>query len=129
VGLPKTNRLKHWKDFQTLYRQGTRYSSPHLVLLVLSEKKEVNSLVPIATRIGISISQKVSKKAVIRNRLKRQIKAAFRELLPYLSPGWKLVVVVRPSALECKYEHFLRELKQLLVKANIINGYKREYVL
>jgi ribonuclease P protein component len=77
----------------------------------------------VATRLGISISQKVSKKAVVRNRLKRQIRAAFWELLPRMAPGWKVVVVVRPEATECKYEHFLRELEQLFKKAEIINGY------
>ncbi|MGH2412643.1 MAG: ribonuclease P protein component, partial [Microcystaceae cyanobacterium] len=75
------------------------------------------------TQIGISISQKVSKKAVIRNRIKRQIRAAIQTLLSYISPNWKLVVVVRPQAVECKYEHFLRELKQLFIKAGIINGH------
>ncbi|AFY76660.1 MAG: ribonuclease P protein component [Hydrococcus sp. C42_A2020_068] len=129
MGLPKAHRLKHWKDFQKIYQQGTRYSSPHLSLLALSETKPDNSLRAAATRIGISVSQKVSKKAVIRNRIKRQIQAALIELLPDLSPGWKVVVAVRPKALECKYEHFLRELKQLLVEADIINGHKREYVL
>jgi ribonuclease P protein component len=124
VGLPKAYRLQHWKDFQKVYRQGTRYGSSHLTLLAIAQKEQ-----PTATRIGISVSQKVSKKAVIRNRIKRQIRAALRELLPDLSPGWKVVVVVRPSALECKYEHFLRELKQLLMKANIIDGYKRNHVL
>jgi ribonuclease P protein component len=124
VGLHKDNRLKHWKDFGKVYRQGTRYGSPHLTLVAMSEVDPA-----IATKFGISISQKVSKKAVIRNRIKRQIRSALRELLPYISPGWKAIVVVRPKALECKYEHFLRELKQLLIKADIINGHTREYVL
>jgi ribonuclease P protein component len=126
VGLHRDNRLKHWKDFEKVYRQGTRYGSPHLTLVALSEVKGDRSL---KTQIGISIGKKVSKKAVIRNRIKRQIRSALRELLPHISPGWKAIVVVRPTALECKYEHFLRELKQLLIKADIINGHKREYVL
>jgi ribonuclease P protein component len=66
---------------------------------------------------------KVSKKAVIRNRLKRQIRAVIRELLAEIQPGWRVIVVVRPNAVGCNYEHFLRELKQLLVKANIIHGH------
>jgi ribonuclease P protein component len=127
VGLRGDNRLKHWKDFGKVYRQGTRYGSPHLTLVALLEEVEGNR--PMPTKFGISISQKVSKKAVIRNRIKRQIRAALRELLPHVSPEWKAIVVVRPQALECKYEHFLRELKQLLIKADIINGHKREYVL
>jgi ribonuclease P protein component len=74
------------------------------------------------TRIGISISQKVSKRAVVRNRIKRQIRAAFRQFLPNLSPGWMLVIVVKPSATQCGYEQFLQELKQLLTSAEVLHG-------
>jgi ribonuclease P protein component len=123
VGLPKTNRLKHRRDFLAVYEQGIRRHSPHLILRALLEVSINDSLVNDPTRIGISISQKVSKKAVIRNRIKRQIRAVFRELLPYVPGGWKIVIVVKPKASECKYEHFLRELKQLLIEAEIINGY------
>lgn len=124
MGLPKANRLKHRRDFQAVYQQGIRRSSSHLTLRALSElapgeRAQTSS----HARIGISISQKVSKKAVIRNRIKRQIRAAFRELLPVIAPGWKIVIVVRPGATECEYRHFLGELKQLLTKAKIINGY------
>ncbi len=69
------------------------------------------------------MSQKVSKRAVVRNRIKRQIQAAFRCLLPKLAPGWQLVVVAKPNAIECDYEEFLRELKQLLVNAEVLNGH------
>jgi ribonuclease P protein component len=74
------------------------------------------------TRIGISISQKVSKKAVVRNRIKRQIRGALRQLLPHLSTGWRIVVVVKPNATECGYEQFLQELKQLLTNAEVMDG-------
>jgi len=77
----------------------------------------------IPSRIGISISQKVSKRAVVRNRIKRQIKAAFRQLLPRIAPGWWLVVVVNPNAVQCEYEQFLRELEQLLTDAEVIDGH------
>ncbi|MEL6787158.1 MAG: ribonuclease P protein component, partial [Cyanobacteria bacterium J06607_15] len=33
------------------------------------------------------------------------------------------VIVVKPKAIECKYEHFLRELEELLKQTKIINGY------
>lgn len=74
------------------------------------------------TCIGISISQKVSKRAVIRNRIKRQIRAAFRQLLPRIQDGWWLVVVVRPEAVQCDYGQFLRELEQLLADAEVLDG-------
>ena len=126
MGLPKENRLRDWRDFRVVYSQGIRQQSPHLILraLLASKLEQPLSKEPNEpTRIGISISQKVSKKAVVRNRIKRQIRAALSELLPVISPGWKIVIVVRSPAVKCKYEHFLQELKQLLEKARIINGY------
>lgn len=79
-----------------------------------------NELV-VPTKVGISISQKVSKRAVVRNRIKRQLKAILRQFLPQISPGWQIVIVVRPSATQCDYQQFLQELKQLLRSAEVIN--------
>ena len=128
VGLPLVHRLKQRRDFQAVYQQGIRSYSRSLILRALSTAPDQGKS-PSPTRIGISISQKVSKKAVVRNRLKRQIRAAMRELLPYMDSDWEIAVVVRPEAVECNYEHFLRELNQLLIKAEIIDGHKREYLL
>lgn len=70
---------------------------------------------------GISISRKVSKRAVVRNRIKRQLKAIIRRHLPNISPGWQVVIVVRPAAVECAFDDFLRELEELLKKLTILN--------
>lgn len=130
--LPQPNRLKLRRDFQAVYHKGIRRTGRYLILRGLpgciSSPKDSMQEIPIdegrlPTRIGISISQKVSKKAVVRNRIKRQIRAILRQLLPRLVPGWQLVVVVRPGADQCEYAHFLRELEQLLVEAEVLNGY------
>ncbi|NEP47715.1 MAG: ribonuclease P protein component [Moorea sp. SIO3C2] len=135
MGLPQANRLKHWRDFKTVYRWGIRRSGRYLTLRGLQQSTipaiAKETIAPEKTlpdnhppsRLGISISQKVSKKAVVRNRIKRQIRAALRQLLPRLSPGWKLVVIVKPEARECEYAQLLRELEKLLVKAEVLDGH------
>jgi ribonuclease P protein component len=133
VALPKGNRLKSRKDFQAVFREGTRRHSSHFTLRALrpsgSKKPSLdtaNSEQPMpSTQFGVSISTKVSKKAVVRNRIKRQITAALHELLPKLPPGWRLVIVVKPTAAEsqCVSQEFLQELEQLLVKAEVLNGH------
>lgn len=127
MGLPRANRLKHRRDFDLVYQKGIFRRTSHLILrgILESNKNGVDGKkwAKKTAKVGISLGRKVSKKAVIRNRIKRQIKAAIRELLPHLSPGWKIVIVVLPPAIKCEYKDFLRELKQLLVKAEIINGY------
>lgn len=122
MGLPSKNRLKRRSDFQTVYRKGIRRSSRYFTLKAFSVN--TNSLTEFGeTKIAISISRKVSKKAVVRNRIKRQIRAVFRCLLPKISSPWLILIVVKAEAKECKYEHFLRELEKLLIKAEIIHGY------
>ena len=132
--LPQPNRLRHWRDFQAVYHKGIRRSGRYLTLRGLRQRTKVvdvptqGTSLPTdgekpLTRIDISISQKVSKKAVVRNRIKRQIRAVLRQLLPRLSPGWQLIVVVRPGAQECDYAQFLRELEQLLAEAEVLNGH------
>ncbi|MDJ0531205.1 MAG: ribonuclease P protein component [Xenococcaceae cyanobacterium MO_207.B15] len=123
MGLRKIYRLKHWRDFRSVYKQGISCYSPNLVLRALfTGKKDQQSPIN-PSRIGISISTKVSKKAVKRNRIKRQIRGAIAKILPTMAEGWDIVIIVKPSARECKYEHFLRELEQLLIEAKIVNGH------
>jgi ribonuclease P protein component len=139
VALPKANRLKSRKDFQAVFREGTRRHGFYLTLRTLrpsssrvpsldaaatSTQPTGKSLNPVSTLIGISISTKVSKRAVVRNRLKRQIAAALHKLLPKLLPGFRLVVIVKPTAAqECVKGQFLQELEQLLAQAEVLNGY------
>ncbi len=123
MGLPKSHRLKHWREFRAVYQKGIRLNGSYLNLraLFIPPPERQSPLLP--SRIGISISTKVSKKAVERNLIKRRIRGALQELLPKINDGWQIVIVVRPQAIECKYGDFLRELEQLLIKTNIINGH------
>jgi ribonuclease P protein component len=139
VALPKAYRLKSHKDFQAVFREGSRCHSSHFTLRALKPScpqatsrdhdpariKSHKCQDSTNIKIGVSISTKVSKRAVVRNRIKRQITAALSQLLPKLSPGWRLVVIVKPKTAEseCISQQFLQELEQLLVKAEVINGY------
>ena len=125
--LPAANRLRRDRDFKKVYEKGIRRSGLYLSLRALCRQKEAGKSESYdlrkpsqETRIGISISKKVSKGAVVRNRIKRQIRAAARHLLPKISPGWDLVIVVKPRAVGCNYDDFLQELEQLLSKADFL---------
>lgn len=128
MALPKSHRLRHRRAFSAVYQSGLRRSTPNLTLRALplfkSSPASADDHPAIAeppSQFGVSISQKVSKKAVVRNRIKRQIRAALGQLLPRARPGWQVVVVVRPPAIECDYREFLQELEQLLISAEVIN--------
>jgi ribonuclease P protein component len=133
VALPKAHRLKSRHDFQAVFREGIRRHSSHFTLRALKPSLPKEPSLDTApqtanlatTKIGISISTKVSKRAVVRNRIKRQITAALHQLLPKLAPGWRLVVIVKAKAAEskCVSQQFLQELEELLVKAEVLHGH------
>jgi ribonuclease P protein component len=151
VALPSLHRLKSRQDFQAVFREGIRRHGSYLTLRALrpspktsenltksSNENPTDSMDTasgqvnldtnceyLPTRIGISVSTKVSKRAVVRNRIKRRIAAALHQLLPKLLPGWRLVVVVKPTAAqqECVTQQFLQELEQLLAAAEVFNGH------
>ncbi|PPS44795.1 ribonuclease P protein component [Chroococcidiopsis sp. TS-821] len=136
MALRKANRLQSRHDFRAVFREGIRRSGSHITLRALQRKAQYSvnpasqdlqqsELAEVPTRFGISVSTKVSKRAVIRNRIKRQIRAACRNLLPRIAPGWLLVVIVHPSAVQaqCDYDQFLQELEQLLTEAEVIDGH------
>ncbi len=60
-------------------------------------------------RLGMAVSRKVSKKAVVRNRLKRRIREVFRHHRHRL-PAMDIVVVARPGATELDYRTLERRL-------------------
>ena len=119
--LPKVSRLRRSQDFARVYQRGRRLSSVSLGFRAYRRPRTLAATTP--TRIGISISQKVSKRAVVRNRIKRQLRAACRQLFPQLRSGWDVVIVVRAAALQCDYPQFLQQLKQLFTDAGILHGY------
>ena len=120
--LPKANRLRRNQDFSKVYEKGIRQNGPDLVLRALRCPAESRKTVK-PTRIGISIGKKVSKQAVVRNRLKRLIRAAVRQLLPKIKPGWDLAIVVKPTAPRCNYREILQQLEQLLAKSEVLDGH------
>ncbi|MFH0955921.1 MAG: ribonuclease P protein component [Candidatus Falkowbacteria bacterium] len=105
--LARQLRLVGDKDFKKIFKQGKSYYAKIFRIKVLANELETN-------RYGIIISTNVSKKAVARNKLKRQFRAAIKEFDKKLARGFDLVIIVFPAALNQKYEAIKSELKKTL---------------
>ena len=90
AGLPPTARLRRAADFAAL-RQGTgRWQGRHFALRWRTTPDP-------PARLGLAVSRKVSKRAVQRNRIKRNIRESFRATRDDL-PGVDVLVIARVSA-------------------------------
>lgn len=118
--LPKQYRLTRPKDFSRVHQKGKQASTRNLVVKFVEQTGQSTDDCP---RFGVTISQKVSKKAVVRNRLKRQVKAALQQLLPHVRAGLWVVILLRSASVQCDYWQFLQELEQIFLELEVIDGY------
>jgi ribonuclease P protein component len=114
MALPKDMRLKGHRTFNYIHKNSIKYhgklmtfkvarSNPE-ILLSHKLKKNLNNL-----RVGISISKKVSKKAVVRNKIKRFLQDWLLTNIQKINnhkPYWLLV--------NLKFGDFCNDEKKLL---------------
>jgi ribonuclease P protein component len=91
----RRNRLSRSRDFDTVYRRGKSTSTRHLVLHWFPREENGVS----APRLGLAVPRSVGS-AVVRNRVKRLLREAWRELLESVPPGHDYVLAARPGFAE-----------------------------
>lgn len=105
--------LKQNSDFRRAYGRGKSYSDPALVTYVLKNNRAG------ICRMGITTSKKIGN-AVERNRCRRVIRAAFRELTPQICGGYDFVFVARTRTKLIKSTQVKTVMLQQLTKAGVI---------
>jgi ribonuclease P protein component len=70
---------------------------------------------PGPTRLGVTASRKLGG-AVVRNRVKRRVREAFRRHKLLFPSGLDLVFVAKKSATEAEYDQVVREMERLCRK-------------
>lgn len=112
--LPEVNRLKKKKDFERVFKEGKGFKEDFLFLkIVKNNLKE--------SRFGFVVSQKVSKKAVLRNKIKRRLREIIRLSLPKVKKGIDGVLIIKA---EIKTKTFLgaeEAINKLFKKAKILS--------
>ena len=124
--LPKHMRLKGHRCFDFIYKEGTRFYSPSMVLRVT----KANTKIPVkgfisqtrqSIKCAISISNKVSKKSVTRNKLRRLFHQHLSSKLSNITTKEEIWVFfsLKPSCMQNSKNTLLKECDKLLNKAGI----------
>jgi len=107
--LAKPNRICLNKEFDRAFKAGQSFYGKVLSFKVANNDRD-------ETRFGLLVGLKVSKKAVVRNKLKRQIRSIISQELPLIKRGKDVVIVVFHSILDKKFVE---------IKISLQNGFKR----
>ncbi len=109
-GNPRGRRLRKRREFLRIYDTGTRLSGRLLVLFVCPGGGT-------GPRLGITVTRKAGG-AVVRNRLRRRVREAFRRAAAARAlPRLDFVVNVSPRAAGATYEELRGETERLLARA------------
>ncbi len=92
--MQRRHRLSRSRDFDAVYRHGTSVSTRYLTLHWFP-REDVEG----EPRLGLAVPRAIGS-AVRRNRVKRVLREAWRELLPQVPRGQDYVLVARPGLLE-----------------------------
>ena len=100
------NRIKNNREFARAIHKGNSSRLPSFVVHVF--KTELGY-----TRIGISASTKLGC-AVVRNRVKRQVRAICDSLIDYNAKSLDIVIIVRSKFITTNFEDNKSQLRDLL---------------
>lgn len=111
--LPQINRIKKKKDFELVFK------GPKAVKIIPIAARMVNNNLSVS-RFGIIVSQKVSKKAVIRNKVRRRISESIKGELRDIKTGADVAIVTLPGVDKLEFIETKELIKKILIKLKLI---------
>lgn len=103
--------LRNKKDFQNLFKNRTCYYSSYFT--IFATKNKVNHY-----RFAISVNRKNEKKAVNRNKIKRQIRSILKEN-KNVNHSMDLLIIPKKNFLKCEFSKKKTDLLQLIKKISL----------
>ena len=113
--MQRRHRLSRSRDFDAVYRQGRSVTTRFLVLYWFPREDGGDE-----PRLGLAVP-KGNGSAVVRNRIKRQLREAWRSSLNRVEPGRDYVLIARPGLAEASrqrgFEWLTERVGEVLQKA------------
>jgi ribonuclease P protein component len=99
---PKSARLRKRPEFLKLSRTGKKIHSRNFVVIYQTSERDLS-------RLGVTVSSKVGN-AIVRNRIKRYVREAFRRRRYGFEPALDILVIAKKSACEVSSAQVEKEL-------------------
>ncbi|SRR6056297_248807 len=118
--LKKKNRLKNKKDFEKIFKQGESFKNKFLIVKI--DENKLNF-----PRIGIVVSKKVSKRSVVRNKIKRRLREIVKEKIKKLkNKKIDCIFIVLPEARNKNFKETEKVVENLFKKIETFSSSTRK---
>lgn len=109
--MKKINIIKENKDFSEILNK-RRFIKNKYYTIYYNDKKEAYY------RFGLSVGKKISKKAVIRNKLKRRLKSIIDNNKNYYQKSQDYIIIMKEACLETSYNELEKAFQDIMNKIN-----------
>jgi len=115
--LARKFRLRLKNDFKKVFELGKFYPEKFLAIKILSNGSDV-------PRFGFIVSKKVSKKATVRNKVKRRLRESVRLKIKsgLIKDGFDAIVLTRPETAAKNFAEIDEAMNKLLKKARVLKN-------
>jgi ribonuclease P protein component len=107
--LARPNRLTRGADYKAVVRRGRRCAGPHTVTYVKASGEERPA------RFGFIVNKQVGT-AVVRNTIRRRLKAVCADALPSVPAGSDVVIRVLPDGAAAAFRDLHTEVTRCLIR-------------
>ncbi len=111
--LPRENRIKKKKDFEVIFKKSKSFKNNLFILRFLENNLPQN-------RFGFVVSQKVSKRAVIRNKVRRRLNEAIRANEGKIKKGIDVLLIALPGIEKKNFSEIKEAVSLSLLKTKLI---------
>lgn len=105
------HKLKKNYEFKKVYGEGRYYVEKYVVMYIIMNDSAMN-------RVGFSVSKKVGK-SVVRNRVKRLMKEAYRQFAGCIKTGYDIVFTARAGSGTATFSEIEKNIASIIKKAKL----------
>ena len=110
-GFDPSKRIKKRSQFLEIQSKGKKFKTRNFLFIIQEAEK---------SRLGITITTKVHKRAVQRNRVKRCLREVYRRLYAYLNGTYDVVVISHQGSIDLSYLEIKKELNYAFRKMGLL---------
>lgn len=107
--LARPNRLTRGADYKAVVRRGRRRAGANAIVYVSASGEDR------AARFGFIVSKQVGT-AVVRNTVRRRLKAICAEALPSMQPGSDVVLRALPTSAVVSFQELRSDVQRSLIR-------------
>ncbi|WP_017442424.1 ribonuclease P protein component [Rickettsia gravesii] len=111
--------LKNQKEFELINKLGKKLHGRYFILIIATKLPKIFLESKYNTFLGIKVSRKLNKKAVVRNKIKRRIRHLIRIIVSdssFKAIKFAMIIIPRKGFEEINFSHLNYELSKVILR-------------